>query len=172
MAGENAFFLKTRHGNRSEKTLFPLRRFTFVTDIDLKKITTFLRNMNQKDVLSQKVEYNFMFWFHLFLTMLSWFIPFLFWWPLVLTAYSIVLLQFVFFKRCLMNEGHALDDDGDFTFYAFLLEQIGFRPNRAKTRVFVRFWIYIILGTVTILWQIVLGKDHLIHFTDLFNLVG
>ena len=127
--------------------------------------------MAQNDALSQKVEYNFMFWFHLFLTMLSWFIPVLFWWPLVLTAYSIVLLQFVFFKRCLMNEGHALDDDGDFTFSAFLLEQIGFKPNRAKTRVFVRFWIYIILGALAVLWQVVLGNEPLIQFTQLAEAV-
>ncbi len=127
--------------------------------------------MAQQDVLSQKVEYNFMFWFHFFLTALSWFIPVLFWWPLVLTAYSVVLLQFVFFKRCLMNEGHALDDDGDFTFYAFLLEQVGFRPNRAKTRKFVRFWIYIIMGAFTILWQIVLGFEPLIQFTEIFAAV-
>lgn len=125
--------------------------------------------MAQKDALSTEVEYNFMFWLHLFLTMLSWFIPVLFWWPLVLTAYSIVLLQFVFFNRCLMNEGHALDDDGDFTFYAFLLEQIGFKPNRKKTKKIVRFWIYIIFASITILWQIVLGYDHLIHFSALWS---
>lgn len=128
--------------------------------------------MAQQDALSQKVEYNFMFWFHFFLTALSWFIPVLFWWPLVLTAYSIVLLQFVFFKRCLMNEGHALDDDGDFTFYAFLLEQVGFKPNRAKTRKFVRFWIYIIMGAFTILWQIVLEFEPLIQFTEIYAAIA
>lgn len=131
-----------------------------------------LIKMAKQDTLSQKVDYNFMFWLHLFLTMLSWFIPVLFWWPLVLTAYTIVLLQFVFFNRCLMNEGHALEDDGDFTFYAFLLEQIGFKPNRAKTKVIVRKWIYIFLASVTILWQLVLKQDHLIHFKDIFAAMG
>lgn len=128
--------------------------------------------MAQQDALSQKVDYNFMFWLHLFLTMLSWFIPVLFWWPLVLGAYSIVLMQFVVFNRCIMNKEHDLDDDGEFTFYAFLLEQIGFKPDRAKTKIIVRKWIYVFLGSVTVLWQLVLGQDHLIHFKDILAAIG
>jgi hypothetical protein len=53
---------------------------------------------------------NATYWLHFGLTVLSWFIPFLFDWRLVLCAYSIVLLQFVIFGGCLMNRGHALND--------------------------------------------------------------
>jgi len=128
--------------------------------------------MAQRDALAQNVDFNFMFWLHLFLTMLSWFIPVLFWWPIVLFAYGTVLMQFVVFNRCIMNKDHGLNDDGDFTFYAFLLEQLGFTPDRPKTKIIVRKWIYVFLGSVTILWQLVLKQDHLIHFKDIFAAMG
>lgn len=108
-------------------------------------------------------KYNSGFWVHLSLTALSWFIPFLFDWRLVLTAYSVVLMQFVFFGGCLMNRRHALEDRGnDNTFYAHLLEMIGFRFNRSKVKRFVRFWIYVILGSFSLLYQVALGYEPLI----------
>lgn len=125
--------------------------------------------MAQDNTLSQAVEYNFMFWLHLFLTMLSWFIPFIFWWPIVLVAYATVLMQFVVFNRCIMNKEHALDDDENFTFYAFLLERIGFKPDHVKTKKIVRKWIYVFLASVTILWQIVLQKEPLFYFSSLMG---
>lgn len=107
--------------------------------------------------------YNLTFWLHLFVTVLSWFIPFLFDWRLVLTAYSCVLLQFHVFGGCLMNRGHALDDAGnDDTFYAHLLELAGFQINRKKVKTFVRLWIYVFLGGLALWWQLVAGHVALI----------
>ncbi len=106
--------------------------------------------------------FNFMFWLHLFLTVISWFGPFLFSWYLIIPAYCIVLLQFVFFGRCLMNEGHAIDDSGDHTFYGFILEKLGFRFNRKKLKVFVRREIYFIFTTITLIWQLWLGNAPLL----------
>jgi hypothetical protein len=109
------------------------------------------------------VKYNGNFWLHLFVTALSWFIPFLFTWKLVLAAYSVVLLQFLVFGGCLMNRGHALEDRGnDHTFYGHLLECAGVRLNRARVKRFVRLWIYVVLGSIALLWQLGLGKAPLI----------
>ncbi len=107
---------------------------------------------------------NPVFWLHLILTMTSLVGPFLFSWYLMLIAYSIVLLQFFFFGRCLMNEGHNLDDDGDDTFYAYLLEKLGFNFDRKKVRGFVRSWLYAVLAGICILWQLVLGYPPLLFF--------
>jgi hypothetical protein len=103
-----------------------------------------------------------MFWFHLFITMLSWAAPFLFDWKWTLLAYCIVLLQFVVIGGCIVNRGHNLDDSGENTFYAHLLEIIGFRFDRQKVKTFVRFWIYVILAGVTIVWQLVLNKASIV----------
>ncbi|QTN39134.1 hypothetical protein HZ996_08295 [Cryomorphaceae bacterium] len=96
------------------------------------------------------------FWFsvHLTLTVGAYFIPFLFDWPLVVSAYSVVLLQFLFFGRCLMNDGHDLSENEDETFYSDLLERLGFKPNRKKLRRFVRGYLYVLLMAFTLLWQV------------------
>lgn len=107
-------------------------------------------------------KYNFTFWVHLILTLFSWTLPFFVPWPLALAAYATVLLQFVFFNRCLMNGGHNLDDsENDHTFYAYLLELLGIKLDRRKVKRFVRFWKYILLASFTVLWQVILGNTPL-----------
>lgn len=113
---------------------------------------------------SIQTKYNATFWLHLFVTLLSWFLPFLFHWSLALLAYGTVLMQFVVFGACLMNRGHKLNDDGEDTFYAHLLEIVGFKFDRVKVRRFVRFWKYILLSAFTVLWQLILGFEPFVKF--------
>jgi len=105
------------------------------------------------------IRFNTIFWMHLFVIVLSWLGPFLFWWPLIIAAYGIVHLQFAFFGKCLMNEGHDLieEEQEDYTFYAYLIETLGWQPNRKIVKVVVRKLLYIFLTLITILWQIGLG---------------
>jgi hypothetical protein len=109
-------------------------------------------------------SHNFAFWFHLLITFLAWVGPFLFWWPLMVTAYGVVLLQFLIFNRCLLNARHDLDTetDKDATFYSYLFELVGYRPNRKTLKLIVRRYLYIILSAITLLWQVVLGFDPLL----------
>jgi len=101
------------------------------------------------------------FWFgiHLILTVGAYFIPFLFDWPLVVSAYTIVVLQFAIFGKCLMNEGHDLPEDDDQTFYSELIERLGYSVNRKKLRRFVRGYLYLILIGITLIWQVHLGNE-------------
>lgn len=109
--------------------------------------------------------FNGMYWIHLTLSILNIIGPFLFSWYLMLTAYATVLLQFFFFGRCLMNKEHGLNDDvEEFTFYAHLLEKAGFNFNRRKVRIFVRSWMYLVLASVVIFWQLILGFKPLLFF--------
>jgi hypothetical protein len=109
------------------------------------------------------VRYNLTFWLHLLVTALSWFIPLLFDWKLVLLAYTAVMLQFSLFGRCLMNRAHDLEDTGnDHTFYAHLLEHLGFRFDRRRVKTFVRFWIYVLLGVMAVTWQVGFGQEALV----------
>lgn len=106
--------------------------------------------------------HNFTFWFHVFITLLAWVGPFLITWKLMVPAYLIVLLQFLIFKRCLLNSRHALDDTDDTTFYSYLFEQLGYRPNRRVLKLWVRRYFYIILSALTLVWQVLLGIEPLL----------
>ena len=101
------------------------------------------------------------FWFgiHLVLTVGAYFIPLMFDWPLVVAAYSMVILQFAFFGRCLMNEGHDLPEDEGQTFYSDVFERLGYTVNRKKLRRFVRGYLYVILILITLFWQVYLGNE-------------
>jgi hypothetical protein len=108
-------------------------------------------------------NYGFIFWFHLFITVLSWFAPFLFTWYLPIAVYVIVLLQFFVFGRCVLNRAHDLtDEETDSTFYAFLMESVGFKVNYKKVKRFVRFYLYFILTGITLMWQLVLHNAPLL----------
>lgn len=114
------------------------------------------------DEQTVKSEHNFTFWFHVVVTLLAWIGPFLITWKLMVPAYLVVLLQFVIFKRCLLNSRHALSDAGDTTFYSYLFEQIGYRPNRKTLKLWVRRYFYVILSAFTLFWQVLLGVEPLL----------
>lgn len=109
------------------------------------------------------VEYNGMFWAHLLVMVLAWAGPFLIWWPVMLLAYIAVQFQYRFFNRCLMNEAHALHEQDDYyTFYAWIFEQMGFKPNRKRLKFYVRNVYNYCLGTFTVIWQVVLENEALL----------
>jgi hypothetical protein len=107
-------------------------------------------------------DLNFAFWFHLFITILAWVGPFLFSWYLMLTAYAIVSLQFIFFGRCLLNKSHGLKDENNATFYSVLFDMAGIKHNPAKLKFWVRRFFYPGLGLFTLLLQLVLGWQPLL----------
>ena len=112
--------------------------------------------MNEKRVRAGS-QINFAFWLHLLMTILAWAGNFLFSWYLMLIAHAVVQLQFVVLKRCVMNSQHGLNDQEDYIFYTFLLEYLGFKPNRKKLKKWVRTWLHPVLALVAIIWQVVLG---------------
>jgi hypothetical protein len=104
-------------------------------------------------------------WFvlHFIITLMAWIGPFIFPWYLMITAYCIVLLQFLVFNRCLMNIKHDLEEEEHMTFYAYLLESVGIRLNRRRLKIFVRKWLYVLLAGFTLLLQLVF------HFKPLIS---
>ena len=103
-------------------------------------------------------SFGLLFWFHLFITVLSWFAPFLFSWYYLLPVYWTIMLQFLVFNRCLLNENHDLGETDDMTFYAHILELAGFNFKRAHVKTFCRRILYPFLTAVTLIWQVVLGN--------------
>ena len=106
---------------------------------------------------SMKIKSEIIFVVHLMVTVLAWIAPFLFTWWMVALALGAVMLQFLLFGRCLMNRHHDLGEDDHTTFYSYLLERIGFRPDRPRLKVFVRRYLYPILTAIACLWQVGLG---------------
>lgn len=102
---------------------------------------------------------NAVFWFHLLITIIAWIGPFAFSWYWIIPVYVIVMVQFIFFKRCFVNAGHAADEGNDYTFYAELLERVGFRPNRKRLKLFVRKLLYLFLSAAALIWQLGLKQE-------------
>lgn len=88
----------------------------------------------------------------------------------MLIAYCVVQLQYKIFSKCLMNVGHGLDDAGDDTFYAYLIELAGFKTNRKRVKFIVRERLNIFLAAFTILWQIILDFEPLLFFSNTLDL--
>jgi hypothetical protein len=107
-------------------------------------------------------EHNFMFWLHVFITALAWVGPFLFSWQIMVVAYTIILLQFFFFNRCLLNAKHDLTASEDATFYSYLFEACGMTVNRRMIRIIARRYLYFILGAFTYFWQVILEHKALL----------
>ena len=106
--------------------------------------------------------YNKVFWLHLFVTLGAWVMPFLINWSLACFAYSLVMLQFFVFGKCLMNEQHSVGEEDNNTFYAYLLETLGFQPNRKVLKFFIRKVLYFLLAGFTIFYQVYLGYKPLL----------
>jgi hypothetical protein len=107
-------------------------------------------------------KHNFIFWFHLLITVLSWMAPFLVSWPLVWVISGVLLLQFWIFNDCLLNKQHGLDTGDEYTFYSYLFESVGINLPRKPLRIFVRRYLYVILAAVAWLWQAYLGHAPLL----------
>jgi len=118
--------------------------------------------IEEQEVIKVTSKHNFLFWFHVLITIIAWIGPFVFSWYLMVTAYTIVMVQFMIFGRCLLNGKHDLDDGNDTTFYSYLLEQLGIHTNRSTLKLWVRRYVYIILGAVAVIWQLVLGFEPLL----------
>jgi hypothetical protein len=95
------------------------------------------------------------FWFilHLFITIVAWVAPFFVHWHWLTIIYGAVTLQFLILKTCVVNIKHGLDDSENHTFYAELLEIIGFKVNRSRIKKIVRPWLYLVILVFAIIWQ-------------------
>lgn len=114
------------------------------------------------------LEWNYMFWLHVLVTLLAWIGPFIINWWVMVAIYGIVLLQFVVFNRCLMNAGHELDEGDGITFYAFLLEKLGIYFPRIPLKTFVRGQLYAWLSAGVIVLQLVIGYEPPIDVLSFF----
>ena len=99
------------------------------------------------------------FGLHLLLTLLAWVAPFLIDWRLLALILGGVMAQFWVFKRCLMNRQHGLDEADDATFYSYLFERMGWRPNRRMVKTAVRVYLYPFLTVLGFLWQYVFDHE-------------
>lgn len=113
-----------------------------------------------------KLEVNGMFWAHLFVTSLAWVGPFLFSWYVMLFAYICVQMQYQIFNRCLMNEGHELGEEDHNTFYHYIFTQMGMTLERRAVKKFVRERLNYILAVIAVIWQVYLGFEPLLFFSN------
>lgn len=121
-----------------------------------------MKQSGNETINLQAVKSGLAFWFHVFVTLLAWAAPFLVSWKWSIPVYTAVMLQFAFFGRCLMNEQHEMTEDDNATFYSYLFEKMGFQPDRARLKFYVRKVFYPVLAGVALVWQEVLGINPLL----------
>lgn len=109
-----------------------------------------------------KLQYNAVFWFHAFITMLAWVGPFLFNWVVICSAYAIVILQHTVLKKCILNDKHGVEESEDHTIYSAVFEELGLNLPRKPLKKFVRNYLYSLLGVFTFLLQFVFGYKPLL----------
>ncbi len=116
-----------------------------------------------KSLKSFSKEEKIYFSIHLIGVALAWTGPFLFSWEIMVPVYSLVIAQFIIFKKCLLNEKHGLEEsDDDSTVYSEFFELIGFQPNRRKLKFFIRNYLHVIFAIFTLIWQVGLGFEPLL----------
>jgi hypothetical protein len=106
-------------------------------------------------------QYGFWFWLHLFLVIIILISPFLFYWPIILVGIIILQVQFRIFHGCLLTMAQ-FHNKKDVIWIRLYLGKIGFNINRVKLKIFVRYFMPIILISIAIIWQIILKIKPLI----------
>lgn len=111
---------------------------------------------------STAFKHQFLYGLHLLGVIATWILPFMVSWPIALTVYAAVTIQFAVFGKCLMNEHHGLKEEGDRIFYTDVLEKMGFNPNPRVVKTVVRKYLYPSLAVVTLIYQLILGNAPLL----------
>jgi hypothetical protein len=113
-------------------------------------------------MFSSSLKSGFAFWLHVASVVATWLMPFLISWPIAVTIYAAVMIQFAIWGKCLMNEHHGLDERDGRIFYTDLLEKAGFNPNPQLVKTIVRRWLYPALAILSFSWQYLLVNSPLL----------
>ena len=95
---------------------------------------------------------------HLCMVVMAFAGPFLINWPIMISIYMMISIQFLIFKGCLFNKTHGLSDSNA-TFYSDLLWKIGISHSDKVITKFVRRYLYPLLAMITFFWQYILMFD-------------
>lgn len=103
-----------------------------------------------------KNNFGIIFWLHLILILIAYSSPILFRWQLIFFGVLFLFLQQIIFQGCLLTHAQ-FGKDPDMTFYYRYLTLMGFRVNKKKLK-FLMAWIMpLIVFSISLLLQKVLG---------------
>ncbi|NTV22526.1 MAG: hypothetical protein HGB03_03100 [Candidatus Yonathbacteria bacterium] len=99
-------------------------------------------------------DFGILFWTHLLLIIAVWSSPFWLPWELILIGIILYYLQLLLVGDCILTKWQFKSQRREMTFYAHVLEKLGFQFDRHKVR-FTADYIMpgIILG-IALLWQL------------------
>lgn len=103
----------------------------------------------------------FIAWFHLFEIILVWFSPFLISWYLIISLIILNYIQIVLLGDCVLTR-MQFGNKNKKTYYTFLLEKLGFKPDNKKVTFFVINVKPFILLFISFIWQILLNNRPLV----------
>lgn len=104
--------------------------------------------------------FGFIFWSHLLLILIAYSSPFLFNWKIIVFGSLILIIQYYIFGGCVLNKVQ-FDDANEVFLYPYIT-MIGLRISRYFFRIFIRYILPLILISLAVIWQVILGIKPLI----------
>ena len=99
---------------------------------------------------------------HLVLVILIWISPFILNWKWILFGVAIQKALAIKFKGCILTNIQFKEQAEEMTYYTYLLEKMGFSPNRKTMRFLSKYVIPIMILAITFIWQIILERPTII----------
>ena len=108
---------------------------------------------NKKDL------FNFTFFIHIILEILSFLSPLLFSWWLVIIGFILMHIQFKIFGTCVLNKIQFKKHKGDSVFLYPYAKMLGINISFKNMRFLMRYIIPLLLIIISIIWQILLKNQ-------------
>jgi len=99
---------------------------------------------------------------HFLIIILIFLSPFILSWKIVLVFIILYYIQLFIFGNCLLTIAQFKEHSRSTTFYSFILEKLGFFPNKKVVRIIVDYFLPWIILMVAIIWQHLLS--HVVWF--------
>lgn len=105
-----------------------------------------------------------MFILHIFIIVLVYLSPFLLSWKIILFFIGLYYLQLLIFGNCILTIKQFKEKNRDTTLYSYILNKLGFNPDKRKVRIAVDYFIPWIILAISLVWQTVLNHDAFLWF--------
>ncbi|EKE16418.1 MAG: hypothetical protein ACD_11C00017G0008 [uncultured bacterium] len=105
-------------------------------------------------------DYSFIFWVHLIINLIFVFSFLLFSWWLIIIGEIILQLQYIIMKGCVLSKAEFGHDEACIPYYLHKWKLI---KDKHKNKIFVRYFLPVIVIILAIIFQIVLNIRPLIY---------
>ena len=104
-------------------------------------------------------DYSLIFWIHLIINFIFIFSWILFSWQIIIIGEIILQMQYLFLRGCILSKAEFGKDEACIPYYLYKWKLI---KNKQTNKIFIRYYLPIIVIILSLIWQIWLNKNPLI----------